>query len=190
MVIAVASALCAPAALGAQGDLTASLLKDILPGTPADSSSPAELVVVPSFVQGDPGIVLFSADGPDGRELYSIGTSTGTAEVLDINPGPGGSNPTDITRIGPEVYFAANDGTHGVELWKTDGTTVGTQLVKDIKKTNIILVLSSPAPDFSFSPTRCENMPVQFTDQSLPNGGAGIVDWAWDFDDPVFRVVE
>jgi ELWxxDGT repeat protein len=33
----------------------------------------------------------------------------------------------------PVAIFAANDGVHGVELWRTDGTTGGTQLLKDIK---------------------------------------------------------
>jgi ELWxxDGT repeat protein len=53
--------------------------------------------------------------------------------VLDIDPnGSDGSAPTELTAIGSTVYFAADDGTHGVELWKSDGTPSGTVLVKDI----------------------------------------------------------
>jgi ELWxxDGT repeat protein len=31
------------------------------------------------------------------------------------------------------LFFAANDGTRGHELWKSDGTSTGTVLVKDIR---------------------------------------------------------
>ena len=31
------------------------------------------------------------------------------------------------------LFFEANDGTHGYELWETDGTPTGTKLVKDIQ---------------------------------------------------------
>src|SRR6516225_2833335 len=52
--------------------------------------------------------------------------------LLDINPGAGSSNPAHTAVIGSEAYFTANDVTHGTALWKTDGTTAGTVVVKDI----------------------------------------------------------
>ncbi|MEI6427282.1 MAG: hypothetical protein WCO45_02675, partial [Pseudanabaena sp. ELA607] len=39
------------------------------------------------------------------------------------------SNPANLTVIGTTMYFTADDGVNGVELWKTDGTASGTALV-------------------------------------------------------------
>src|SRR6516225_2991966 len=58
---------------------------------------------------------------------------SGTPQLLaDINPGAASSNPSPMAVIGTTTYFAANDGTHGNELWKTDGTAAGTVMVADI----------------------------------------------------------
>ena len=51
--------------------------------------------------------------------------------VNDIRPGGAGSNPSNLTNVGGTLYFSADDGTSGYELWLTDGTSAGTTLVKD-----------------------------------------------------------
>ena len=52
--------------------------------------------------------------------------------VKNINPGSGDSHAQYMTNVAGTVFFAANDGTHGYELWKSNGTAAGTKLIKDI----------------------------------------------------------
>jgi ELWxxDGT repeat protein len=57
--------------------------------------------------------------------------SSGPKLARDINPS-GSSYPDYLTNVGGTLFFAADDGTHGNELWRSDGTGAGTRLVKDI----------------------------------------------------------
>jgi ELWxxDGT repeat protein/cysteine-rich repeat protein len=52
--------------------------------------------------------------------------------VKDIYPGSEGSNLKFFTNVNGTLFFTANDGVHGQELWKSDGTEEGTIMVKDI----------------------------------------------------------
>lgn len=98
------------------------------------SSNPQKITALGNWI-------YFSADnGQTGRELWrSNGTYDGTQLVKDINTVGGGggqptlnSNPSDFIQVGSLVFFTANDGIHGEELWKTSGSSGSTVMVKDI----------------------------------------------------------
>lgn len=48
-------------------------------------------------------------------------TGPGTRLLADLNPGEPGSFPRGAFAFGGRVFFAADDGTHGVELWYSEG---------------------------------------------------------------------
>lgn len=83
------------------------------------------------------GLLFFTATNSNtGRELWrSDGTEAGTFMVKDINPGEGDAFDLYFHYSAAEhngiIYFKANDGEHGAELWRSDGTEVGTYMLKE-----------------------------------------------------------
>jgi ELWxxDGT repeat protein/cysteine-rich repeat protein len=53
--------------------------------------------------------------------------------VRDIRPGAAGSSPYALTAVGRTLFFRATDDAAGTELWKSDGTELGTELVRDVR---------------------------------------------------------
>jgi ELWxxDGT repeat protein len=66
--------------------------------------------------------------------LFSTNTYSQNNPVLvkDFTPGPANSDITELITINDIVYLIAPDGANGFQLWKTDGTEAGTQVVKVI----------------------------------------------------------
>ncbi|WP_224373087.1 ELWxxDGT repeat protein [Hyalangium versicolor] len=86
-------------------------------------------------VVGD-SVFFVATDGTPGESLWkSNGTPAGTF-LLRTFAWMGSETPsrsrTGAVRVGQTLFFSANDGVHGLELWKSDGTAYGTALVSDI----------------------------------------------------------
>ncbi len=82
--------------------------------------------VGPSDLTNVNGTLYFAAFGAEALALWKV---DGFGQVLVNDFLPDLSN---LTNVNGTLYFTANDGTHGDELWKSDGTFAGTVLVKDI----------------------------------------------------------
>lgn len=126
----------------------------------SSNSNPREFVIINN-------IFYFVSDGLDlGFELWrSDGTEMGTYIVKDINPGINGAFQINIsanlTNINGVLYFSANDGINGYELWKSDGTSSGTVLVKNI---------ASSSSDSSPSSFTLLNSDIIFVCNDIING--------------------
>jgi ELWxxDGT repeat protein len=104
------------------------MVKDLNGANPGD----------PDWLTNVNGTLFFTASdiGEEESELWkSDGTEAGTVMVKNIYEGgsPGdSSNPMHLTAAGNLLFFTADDGVHGRELWKSDGTEAGTVMVEDI----------------------------------------------------------
>jgi ELWxxDGT repeat protein len=109
------------------------------PGTELvkDNGGPS-LDGAPRLLRDAGGVLFYIAnDSGVGTERWkSDGTGLGTSMVRDIYPGPNSSFEnvffSGLASDGTDVYLFANDGIHGSEPWKSDGTELGTIQLADI----------------------------------------------------------
>ncbi|MFO0039312.1 MAG: ELWxxDGT repeat protein [Synechococcaceae cyanobacterium] len=120
-----------------------SLVKDIYPGIATNGSHGDSLTAAGNT------LYFSTDDGSNGNELWkSDGTTAGTTLLKDILPGPWPSTPRYLTTAGNTLYFTADDinswlyGYGGRDLWKSDGTSMGTSLALDILPTSSLSTIS------------------------------------------------
>jgi len=121
----------------------------------------------PGYSVAYQGQLYFIARGASdfGYQLYKTdGTPEGTVRVKAINPTgnaftlPGFTNSDDrlphFTIAGDYLYFRADDGSSGLELWRTDGSEAGTIRLTDVTGAFTQSVFSTSPSSFSshFSP--------------------------------------
>jgi ELWxxDGT repeat protein len=82
------------------------------------------------------GKLLFVARGNIHTEedalWISDGTEAGTVEVSKITATGSDPDMQQFMILNDKLLFSADDAIHGSELWSSDGTSVNTNLVKDI----------------------------------------------------------
>ena len=67
----------------------------------------------------------------DSRQVMAA--DFGLVSDINVQVDTVGSDPGAYTQVGTVAYFVAGTPTTGAELWKTDGTSAGTSMVRDIR---------------------------------------------------------
>src|SRR5262249_8606922 len=73
------------------------------------------------------------ADPETGLESRAVASAEASGQQCAAAPITSDSRPVDFVDVSGTAFFTADDGKHGRELWKSDGTAAGTALVKSIR---------------------------------------------------------
>ena len=119
-------------------------------GSIAGSVSVAQVNAVPMGVVGSDLMLSAQVDAAVGRELYKLDTQGIVSLVADLSP-TGSSNPSSEGVVDGVLYFKAF-GDAGLELYASDGTAAGTQLLVD--------AWAGANPGAGSAPTRAGNTTV------------------------------
>jgi len=76
----------------------------------------------------DNQLVLSGKDNNDWEPYLSDGSAANTVLLKDISNNTNGSDPRFYSKIVNTMYFVANDNVYGDQIWKTNGTTIGTSI--------------------------------------------------------------
>jgi LPXTG-site transpeptidase (sortase) family protein len=78
-------------------------------------------------------LLLFPAETDDeGVELWRYDLQSGAYLVDDINVGDEGSDPAAVGNVGWSMFFSADDGDTGIELWKSEPPYAYATQIEDI----------------------------------------------------------
>ncbi|MBA4849987.1 3-coathanger stack domain-containing protein [Emticicia sp. BO119] len=70
---------------------------------------------------------------PEGDAVYWVYDGFTVKKITDLKPDIILGSISNVVNVAGDIfYFSASDSQHGYELWKTDGTAIGTYLLRDI----------------------------------------------------------
>lgn len=161
--------LASPPFLGLLIAVTAALQLGAGPNSyEAPSSEPKHLYVFGKHV-------YFSAnDGIHGRELWRVDTSGKAEMVLDITPGPAEVDIDNFQQFNGALYFRVATGKDEGDLWRSDGTAGGTELVRrfgpSVESLGINTIMEADAERLYFSVGEAQGSGILWSTDGTPVG--------------------
>ena len=152
-------------------------------GTRSGTRFPAGLPMIPdrSFVLYDERLFLVGVDnvGSELRVVHLDREGADVVERFDLLPGHRGSFPQELRLIGDQLYFSADDGVAGRELWRLD---LGNNDLVPVRLGEVApgSAPSSPRDMALLEPSR-PDIPIDFVLFSADDGEFGRELWAVEF---------